>query len=266
MLGALAVVGMALCYARRRPARAAAPRAPCSRSSSRSARRRRGARRCSRSASRRRRIDMPGLEDDRLGASSSASRGTAFAYLLFFAIDRRRRRRVRVARHVPRAADRARLRRDLPRRALRRRRVRRARADPRRRRAREQEARCGSSAGSRSRSTVSNSSPRRRASPAHGRQSALISSARSLRRRLASSGPSSVVVLADERDVPLRRAGEMRVVVLRRDGLEPRHLVVDLLELVVHRRSVARRTAAAAEHAAASSTGTTVREIRIPRI
>ena len=57
--------------------------------------------------------------------------GTALAYLLFFGLITGAGAAYAVARHVPDPADRARLRRDLPRRALRRRGLRRARADPR---------------------------------------------------------------------------------------------------------------------------------------
>ena len=62
--------------------------------------------------------------------------GTALAYLLFFGLITGAGRGLRVARHLPDPADRARLRRGLPRRALRSGGVRRPRPDPRRRRAR----------------------------------------------------------------------------------------------------------------------------------
>ena len=70
----------------RRAARRPPPRARCSRLSSRSRRRGRGARDACRSGSRRRRDHVPGWKTIGVGASSLAIPLTAFAFLLFYAI------------------------------------------------------------------------------------------------------------------------------------------------------------------------------------
>ena len=135
ILGALAVVGMALCYAAggllvRRHLAAARPQVVAFGTSAVAALARAAGGR--RPGARRR---FPGWKTIGCVVVLGVV-GTAFAYLLFFTIIARRGRGLRLARHVPRAAGRARLRRDLPRRERRRRGARRAGADPRRRRAR----------------------------------------------------------------------------------------------------------------------------------
>ena len=134
ILGALAVVGMAVCYAAgglliRRYLSAARPPVVALGTSAVAA--------IARAAGRGRACAelLPGWET--IGSVVFLGIvGTAFAYLLFFTIIAGAGAVVRLVRHVPRAAGRARVRRDLPRRERRGAARRRARPDPRRRRAR----------------------------------------------------------------------------------------------------------------------------------